>query len=224
MSIQSAGQTRPAGRTAPAPHGSPPHGSPPHGSHRSGRRGLPPSVRRAGRVAGLAVLGLIACAVAVIGVAVVSGRWQIRPVLSGSMSPTLPVGGVVITERVPLADLSVGNIAVFHPPFESKITYVHRIISLRHSHGSLLIRTKGDANIYPDPWTLKIRGRWAYVARGSIPWVGYVAVWIHSPRGRALSLLASGLLATVLVGSVLLDRRRTARHQPPGDASAGPAP
>ncbi|MDA8324364.1 MAG: signal peptidase I [Actinomycetota bacterium] len=167
-------------------------------------------VRAAGRIAGLTVLALMTCSIAVIAVAVVSGRWQIRPVLSGSMRPTLPVGGVVITERVPLTDLRTGQIAVFHPPFQPAITYVHRIISIRHSRGRLLIRTKGDANVYPDPWTLSIRGRWAYVARGSLPWVGYAAVWVHSAQGRAFSLLASGLLASVLVGSVLLERRRAA--------------
>ncbi|MHB1594981.1 MAG: signal peptidase I [Streptosporangiaceae bacterium] len=193
MSIQSPAEPRQAEMAAPA-----------------GRHARRHQMHVAVRLASLTVLALMVCSVAVIAAAVVSGRWQIRPVLSGSMSPTLPVGGVVVTERVPLTDLGVGTIAVFHPPFQPTITYVHRIISIRHSHGRLLIRTKGDANIYPDPWTLSVRGRWAYVVRDSLPWVGYAAVWIHSAQGRALSLLASGLLASVLVGLVMLERRRTA--------------
>ena len=184
--------------------------------NRSPKLHTTPRARRRSTVArvlhGLVLAGLLAgFSVAAAGVG--SGAWQIRPVLSGSMRPGLPVGGVVVTERVPLSDLQVRDVAVFHPPSDPSVDYVHRVISLTRAGRTVVVRTQGDANLYPDPWTLRLTGRWAYVARFSVPLLGYPAVWIHSPRGRADMLLLAGILAAVLAGSLAVDvRRRTQRR------------
>lgn len=167
-----------------------------------------------------ALFGLAACCLIVVAVAVTSGAWQIRPVLSGSMRPDLPVGGVVVTQRVPLDSLAVGDVAVFHPPVDPRLDYVHRIIWLRRRAGELLVRTKGDANATADPWLLHVRGRWGYVARFSVPWIGYAAVWVHSPPVRHAAVIGAGVLASVLVASVLIDRRRRSRAPAPTGVQA----
>lgn len=180
------------------------------------RRAHLPRVRRTARwVAGGSIV-LVALCLAAVGVGVATGTWQIRPVLSGSMRPDLPIGGVVVTERVPLRSLAVGDVAVFHPPAEPHVDYVHRIIWLRRTGSELLVRTKGDANVTPDPWTLHLRGRWAYVAHWSIPLVGYAAVWLHQPSVRRGAVIGAGLLAAVLVGSVLVEQRRKGRPSADG--------
>jgi hypothetical protein len=69
------------------------------------------------------------------------------------------------------------------------------------------VRTQGDDNLYPDPWTLHFLGHWAYEARFSLPLLGYVAVWVHSPLGRSAMLIGAGVLALILVVSVALDNR-----------------
>ena len=184
--------------------------------NRSPKLHTTPRARRRSTVArvlqGLVLAGLLAgFSVAAAGVG--SGAWQIRPVLSGSMRPGLPVGGVVVTERVPLSELQVRDVAVFHPPSDPSVDYVHRVISLTRAGRTVVVRTQGDANLYPDPWTLRLTGRWAYVARFSVPLLGYPAVWIHSPGGRADMLLLAGILAAVLAGSLAVDvRRRTQRR------------
>ena len=127
----------------------------------------------------VAVLGLLAVAVA----AVVTGRYQVRPILSGSMAPGLPVGGIVVTQRVPISDVQVRDVVVFHRPDRSDELITHRIISLTSSASGPVIQTQGDANTIPDPWKVTMRGDTAYRAAFTVPVIGYAAVWAHGPIG-----------------------------------------
>lgn len=150
-----------------------------------------------------------------LGLAVLSGRWQVRPILSGSMRPGLPIGGVVVTQRLPIGDLKLRQVAVFHPPGSPQIDYVHRVISLKRVGRTMIVRTQGDANPYPDPWTLRIHGSWVYVARYTIPLVGYPALWVHSPQGRRDLLIAAGATGLALVGSVAVElAKRQKKYHP----------
>ncbi|MDA8071190.1 MAG: signal peptidase I [Actinomycetota bacterium] len=146
-------------------------------------------------------------------VGVASGAWQVRPILSGSMRPGFPVGGVVVTQRVPLDSLHVGDVVVFHIPHDPGATYVHRIVWLEHRGNELLVRTKGDANTVPDPWTLNVHGPVAYQARFTLPLIGYAAVWLHSPTGRNDMVAVAGLAFVVgaLALALELVRERRAR-------------
>lgn len=164
-----------------------------------------------------------------VAVAVGSGNWEIQPILSGSMRPGFPVGGVVVVQRVPMSALRVRDVALFHPPGEPQITYVHRIISLRHSPQGLIVRTQGDDNVFPDPWTLHLRGQWAYQARFTVPLIGYAAVWDHSRSGHEDLLLGVGVLLVVVALVVIVSERRRRHGVPQGkdrvasSASRGPA-
>lgn len=164
----------------------------------------------------LAIVGVMAAAVG-------SGEWQVQPILSGSMRPGFPVGGVVFVQRVPLSSLRVRDVALFHPPGEPQITYVHRIISLERTPQGLDIRTQGDDNVFPDPWTLHLQGRWAYQARFTVPLVGYVAVWDHSPSGHKDLLLAVGACLVVLAIVAIIGERRRRRRVTTGDPVCDPS-
>jgi signal peptidase I len=143
--------------------------------------------------------------------AVISGNYQVRPVLSGSMRPGFPVGGVVITKRVPTSALQVRDVIVFHRPGEPQELVVHRIVSLRHVDGGISIRTRGDANDAADPWHVTLRGATAYRAVYTVPLVGYAAVWAHNPSGRRTLLILGGLLVlSAAAHTVLQQRRRSA--------------
>lgn len=182
----------------------------------------PVGIRNRARAIRRAVAGLVFAAAcvgfAVLGTAVVSGRWQVRPVLSGSMRPGLPIGGVVVTQRVPIGDLKLRDVAVFHPPGSPQVDYVHRVISLRHVGSTVVVNTQGDANAYPDPWTLRIHGPWVYVARFTVPLVGYPAVWVHSPGGRRDLVVAAGAIALALVGSVAVEMTAKRKKKPAAEA------
>lgn len=186
------------------------------------RRGRPRRVRRllsnAALVVVLVLTGLGAAAV-------FSGQYQVRPILSGSMRPGLALGGVVVTERVPISALKVRDVVVFHRPDRPEELVAHRIVLLTPGASGLLVKTQGDANAVADPWTVTFRGDTAYRAVFSVPLAGYVGVWAHS-AGVSRALVVFGLLLAAVgaVGAVV-QWRRSARVAPPdeieGDGAAG---
>ena len=157
-----------------------------------------------------ALIGLVGLA----ALAVLSGRYQVRPVLSGSMRPGFGVGGVVITERVPVSSLHVRDVVVLHRPDQPKELFVHRIISLTPGPSGVVVKTQGDANDAPDPWQVTLRGDTAYRVVGSVPLVGYAAVWAHNPDGRRTLLMAGLLMILAATASVFVARRRSAASDP----------
>lgn len=151
----------------------------------------------------------------IMSVAVLSGSWQIRPILSGSMRPGFSIGGVAITQTIPTSQLKVGEVAVFHPPFLKNTTYIHRIISIDKTNNQYIIRTKGDDNPTADPWLLRITSKHAYVTRFTLPFIGYVAVWVHSYSGKKDLVTIAGVLAIIFVMSILLDFEKKRRNNGP---------
>ena len=101
------------------------------------------------------VVLVLAAGFVIAAVAVTSGHWQASPVLSGSMEPTIPTGGVVFTERVPVEDLAVGDIVMYQRPDQPDHQVVHRIIELEPSEQGPQLRTQGDANATADPWQVR---------------------------------------------------------------------
>lgn len=142
---------------------------------------------------------------------VLSGRWQQTPILTGSMSPSLPVGSIAISEREPASALQVGQIGLFHPPIDRSVTYIHKVVRVRHSPLGVEINTRGIANTINDPWTLLVRSKYVYVVHYDIPGLGYAIIWVRSPIGRSITLTTAGLLALALIASVLRDEHKRAK-------------
>lgn len=111
-------------------------------------------------------------------------RW--RTVTTPSMARTAPVGTVLITEPAKGKTLHVGEFIVFQPPTAPKTSYAHRIYSIA-TDGS--IRTKGDLNEQPDPWTLH-----ATDVQARVVFRFFGLGWLV----KALPILLFGLLAVVL--------------------------
>jgi signal peptidase I len=148
--------------------------------------------------------------------ALAQGSWSVNPVLSGSMRPGFTVGGVVISQRIPVSQLAVRDVIIFHNPNKPSEEMVHRIVQLtKGPDGQLLIKTQGDANPVPDPWTLTIRGNSIYKVRWSLPLLGYVAVAYQNHRGVAL--LAAGFVLILVALSILVRQRRIAKAPPTSD-------
>jgi len=159
------------------------------------------------RIFSTIVVLVVLAAVGVGSVALFQGTWQVNPVVSGSMRPGLPVGGVVISERVPVDQLLLRDVIVFRSPDNPADLIVHRIVAMSKSKsGQLVIKTQGDANNVRDPWTLTIRGNYAYLARWSVPLLGYLAVAYENNRG--LVLLAAGIVLIAAAASAILKQRR----------------
>jgi signal peptidase I len=105
-----------------------------------------------GNLAGAAVLALAVCTAALVGYTLINGQ-HLETVVTGSMQPTIPIGSLVITDRVTASDVRSGDIIAFPEPCVTGKVIVHRVVSLATSSAGLIrVRTKGDANAYPDNW------------------------------------------------------------------------
>lgn len=131
----------------------------------------------------------------VLGALVLAGQLRVMPVLSGSMTPGLPVGTLVAV--TPATSVDVGEVIMFVPPGAAR-PVLHRVVSVDGG-----VRTKGDANAVADPWVLSggyWRLRWASPELGRL--VALVRGSLHGP----------GLL--LWVGLLLLTRVRRPRYEP----------
>ncbi|TDF93896.1 signal peptidase I [Arthrobacter terricola] len=80
--------------------------------------------------------------------------YQTSTMLTGSMSPLINPGDVVVTVPVPVSELKIGDIITYHIPVQDQRVETHRIVKLDvNSQGTATVQTKGDANNGPDPWT-----------------------------------------------------------------------
>jgi signal peptidase len=157
-------------------------------------------------VASLLVIVVLGMA-GVAAVALIGGSWQVNPVVSGSMRPGFSVGGVVISERVPVDQLALRDVIEFKNPDTPTDIMVHRIVHLiKNNAGQLVIKTQGDANTIEDPWTLTISGKYAYEVRWSVPLVGYAAIDYQNHRG--LVLLGAGIVLLAGAASVVYRPRK----------------
>lgn len=121
-----------------------------------------------------------------------------RPVvvLSGSMEPTLNVGGVALMEQVDPTTLKVGDIITFKAPDNEKVMITHRVIEV-FRQPSLIFQTQGDAVGKPDQFKIpanKVVGK----VRFSIPGMGFamhkVAEEIRKPVGFGLTMGVTSLM------------------------------
>jgi signal peptidase I len=149
-----------------------------------------------GHAANLAIaaaLELVAIFCAIMVGLVVTGH-HLEQVVTGSMQPSIPIGSLVLTERIPVSRLHVGDIMVFPNPSNPKETIVHRIVWLSHdSQGDVLVRTKGDYNALPDSWTLS-RAASADADKVTliIPGAGTLAAWLQTVGIWGLVVLVAG--------------------------------
>ncbi len=90
-------------------------------------------------------------------------------VVSGSMEPTIRVGDLVIVTRVSPTSLTPGNVILYR---KGDGLVLHRIVSIEVEDGQTIIKTKGDANNAPDPWTVSPEDV-VGVAKARLPWAGW---------------------------------------------------
>lgn len=157
--------------------------------------------------------------------AVFTGAYAVRPVLSGSMEPALHVGGVVVTQRIPLGAVQPHDIVVVTDPYDHSRLIVHRVTDITRVAAETTVHTKGDHNAAPDPWSLRLHGDSAYRVIATVPYVGYAATWLHQPAiAGHLVPIGLGLLIVALLVLLWPSRTRTTADPEVGaDAEPGAA-
>jgi signal peptidase len=141
-----------------------------------------------------AVLGLL-CVIALVA-ALVSG---VRPVVlrTGSMSPSMPAGTLVLTVPAQGPDLRVGDVVTV--PTRTAVLVTHRVVEMDRDDGRWTATLQGDANEAPDAETYDVTdGARRVVA--VVPGLGPVVTAMRGPE------VLAGALA--LIGIALLPGRR----------------
>ena len=185
-----------------------------HGTPRTlARQGSKSTIvaKRVRTVIAYVLLLAVLAAAGIAAFALVQGTWMVTPVLSGSMRPGLSVGGVVVSQRVPVDSLHVRDVIIFRNPYKPSEQIVHRIVRItKGPGGKLVFNTQGDANKVRDLWTLSIQGEYIYRARWSVPLIGYVAIAYQNHR--PFFLLGAGIVLLLIAIFTVLETRQ-GRHR-----------
>jgi signal peptidase I len=140
--------------------------------------------------------GLLAGSVVTLVVAyagLVAAGYRPVAVYSGSMTPTIPVGGLAIDKPITATNVRVGDVITFSDPYVKGRLVTHRVIRVLRTPQGLAYRTKGDANPSRDPWTIRLSGRVGRVSY-TVPLAGYVLVYAHTREIRGILILLAGLV------------------------------
>lgn len=173
-------------------------------------------VRLLSRVAFAALCAVVAGIVVLLVVLPRTTGGAALTVLTGSMTPDIPVGSVVLIRPVDPQTLRVGDVATYQVSPESRALVTHRVIDVRGSGAATEYVFKGDANRGADSRPVP-----AAAVRGE--------VWFHVPLLGSLRDSVQGMNLVVLLAPPLLllyagwllvggarDRRRTTPAGPAG--------
>jgi signal peptidase len=139
-------------------------------------------------------MGLALGITALVGIPNVIGGKSFT-VMSGSMTPAILAGDVVIDERIHPLDARIGDIITFQDPHRKRLL-THRLRSVRRRDNVMEMVTKGDANNTVERWSMPVRGELGRV-RYRVPVIGRLLWRTRTPQARifmvALPALALGL-------------------------------
>jgi signal peptidase len=142
----------------------------------------------------------------VVAIAAVFFVFHARPqiVMTGSMTPGIPVGALTVT--VPLRGEAVpGDVILFPHPWRRAMV-VHRVVAVEHGAVDSDYVTKGDANEQEDGWRTPIAAATGRVI-ATIPYLGYIVGMAGLPIVR----LSVGLVVLAFVLSTLIAAKRSGR-------------
>jgi signal peptidase len=141
-------------------------------------------------VVGIA-MGLALGIVALVGVPNLIGGKSFT-VMSGSMTPAILTGDVVLDERIRPLDARIGDIITFKDPRRARLL-THRLRSVRRKGDMMQMVTKGDANNTVERWAIPVRGELGRV-RYRVPMVGRLLWRTRTPQARILLVAVPALL------------------------------
>lgn len=146
-------------------------------------------------------------------------------ILTGSMSPSLPPGTLVVVRPTPISDIGPGDVLTYQYASGKPTLVTHRVVARAvdtHSNAVTFV-TQGDANPRPDDGEVlpvQVRGTVWF----AVPLLGWVNQAMSGARGWLVPAIAAALLcyAVWMMLSGLRDRRRPRRPARSVDAD-GPA-
>jgi signal peptidase len=129
---------------------------------------------RASRVCVTAALTITIIALVAVNLLPRTGQVRIAHELTGSMAPTIPVGGLLVYRPLSAAELKPRDVISFRRTGYSD-TITHRVVSVSRPGGSVDVVTRGDANYGDDPVTTFAPGETVWRVALVLPvWVGTI--------------------------------------------------
>ncbi|GIU56614.1 hypothetical protein NicSoilC12_23630 [Arthrobacter sp. NicSoilC12] len=179
---------------------------------RGRRRAEPASARtvrtrrpssKAGAVAGRAFFTILLIGAALVFFFLAVGPrflgYQTSTMLTGSMSPGINPGDVVVSVKTPVSELKVGDVITYSIPIDDHRIETHRVTSIKRDAGATSVTTKGDANPGPDPWTAVLSEDYVYTQAGVVPYLGDVIRALRQPLVQSVLLYGASALLVVVV-------------------------
>jgi signal peptidase len=142
------------------------------------------------------------------------GGYRSFTVRSGSMTPAIETGDVVVTKSISPLAARVGDVVTFVDPEGTGKLFSHRVQSVRAVGGEVAFVTRGDANTSTEHWRVPASGSIGRVAY-RIPKIGYALSWVDSGPAR-LALIA--IPALLLLWAALVRIWRPAPKPRPAKA------
>ena len=163
------------------------------GAHRQTARGIPRFAWGSRVVAVTTTLLMLGGLIAFIGLGIGprTGAYRTTTMLSGSMSPGIPIGSVLVAVPKPISEIHQGEVVTFQAPVDDHHVVTHLVVSAKVKDGALIVQTKGDANAKPDPWEAQLGSDKVWVVTAVIPWAGTLVQKLRDPtvhRGTVLVL------------------------------------
>ncbi|MGY1740632.1 MULTISPECIES: signal peptidase I [unclassified Blastococcus] len=129
--------------------------------------------------------------------------YRTMTMLTGSMAPSIDPGDVVVSTPLDVDDIELGMVITYHIPVDDHRVVTHRVIDVQHTaDGTVAVRTQGDANQAPDPWTAVLTGDTAYQVQAVVPEIGHVITALHNSTLSTLfvQLVPAALGVWMLLG------------------------
>jgi signal peptidase len=134
--------------------------------------------------------------------------WETHSVLSGSMEPSLKVGGIIVAKPEKLENIKVGDIITFQL---GNKTVTHRVADItRDDSGRIWFQTKGDANESPDPEAVSSDKEVVRKVVLHIPYLGFVS---SVAKSKALFLVSVCVLTFFILFFIAKEIKRRMKEE-----------
>jgi signal peptidase len=133
------------------------------------------------------------------GIGILTGRWRVAPVLSGSMEPAIRTGSAVVLTPEPVEAIRPGQIIMYRIPIGDHHLELHRVVQVVSGGSQPVVITQGDANDGPDPWQAKLDAPLVWRQRLEFPWLGRILLMLGLPLARAICISVVAVIV-VLAG------------------------
>jgi signal peptidase I len=121
--------------------------------------------------------------------------YKIYEVQSGSMTPTINMGSLIIVKEINPKDIKTNDIITYKGSTQSLVT--HRVVDIQKKKEFNFV-TKGDANTTPDP--LVVRGEDVFgKVIFSIPIIGYILNFLKTNIYFIISIILLIILTFIYI-------------------------